>query len=651
MEERFDEAAKPEAFYADFLAGVMKWRGCMDEPTKALFTGAERSAERVVGQLRMAVALGLGAVFAITVVAHAQRDDAVLAVQIAATTTTLVAYLVLGALSYQLAVPHRFRPWMPWAFVTGDAGFLLIYVGLNVFTTGVGGNFLASFPALWFAPLVLAFGALQYNPARLVYATALLAGGLVAIGAAGLQFDTLADASPAAVGRFFDAPPNIMRLAMLVAAGAILVTAAARTRSLLQSAIDETRRRANLTVELQLLERERTRLEQHLQQARRMETVGALASGIAHNFNNIIGAILGYAEMAEAQVAFDSRPARNLDEIRRAGERARDLVDKILTFGRRRDARRSSVSVQELIAEARSLLHASLPPRIELIVREAPEVTVVSGDPVQLQQVILNLCNNAAQAMDGAGRVEVDMDVHETSLARSLSHGDLAPGRYVGIAVSDSGSGMDEATLGRIFEPFFTTRSAGSGLGLATVREIVHEHGGAMNVCSTRGAGSRFEAWLPCITAIPSAQGENLSVLPLGDGQTVLVLDSEREQLLRDEELLAALGYEPVGFTRPDDALAACREAPERFDTLLVGHLVPAMSALKLAVALHEIAPDLPILLARVSAGAIGAKALAGTGISEVVCWPLVSTEVAAALKRRLAPPRFRGARGELARL
>src|SRR5258705_2496738 len=137
----------------------------MDEQTKALFTDAERRAERVIGQVRMAVALSLGAVLVIAVVAHAHRNDAVLPVQIAAATTTLVAYLALGALSYHVAVPHRFRPWMPWAFVTGDAGFLLISVGLNVVTTGVGGNLFASFPSLWFAPLVLAFSVLQYNPA------------------------------------------------------------------------------------------------------------------------------------------------------------------------------------------------------------------------------------------------------------------------------------------------------------------------------------------------------------------------------------------------------------------------------------------------------------------------------------------------------
>jgi adenylate cyclase len=217
-----------------------------DERTKALFADAERSAERVVGQLRMAIALSLGAVFAIAVVMHAQRDDAVRPEQITAAFATIVAYLALGALSYHLAVPHRFRPWMPWAFVTGDAGFLLTHIGLDVVTTGLGGNYVASLPVLWLAPAVLAFGALQYNPARLLYATALLAGGLVAIAATDFGFDTLADTPPAAIGRFFDAPPNIMRLAMLIAAGAILVAAAARTRSLLQRAINEARRSANL---------------------------------------------------------------------------------------------------------------------------------------------------------------------------------------------------------------------------------------------------------------------------------------------------------------------------------------------------------------------------------------------------------------------
>jgi signal transduction histidine kinase len=395
----------------------------------------------------------------------------------------------------------------------------------------------------------------------------------------------------------------------------------------------------------EFLEQERARLEANLQQARRMETVGALASGIAHNFNNIVGAILGYAEMAEGQLAPDSRPARNLDEIRRAGERARDLVDQILAFGRRNDVQRSPVRLKGLIAESKSLLQASLPSRIELIVHDVPETAVISAQPGQLQQVVLNLCNNSAQAMDQRGRIEVGTEVHQIAQVRPLTHGDLVPGRYVCIAVSDTGRGMDEEMLERIFEPFFTTRLAGSGLGLATVREIVREHGGAINVSSAPGVGSRFEVWLPCI-AVPAVTPDdgNVRNFSLGRGETVLVVDSAGERLLADEEMLAALGYEPVGFTRASDALAACRAGPKRFDALVVGHLAPANSALDLAAALHESLPDVPLLLATASADEIEADALVAAGISEVVHRPLISAEIASVLARWLRFPKVRSA-------
>jgi signal transduction histidine kinase len=383
------------------------------------------------------------------------------------------------------------------------------------------------------------------------------------------------------------------------------------------------------------LEQERSRLERNLQQARRMETIGALASGIAHNFNNIIGAILGYAEMVEAQLAPGSRAGRHLDEIRRAAERARDLVDQILTFGRRGDLQRRPVSIKGLVVETSSLLHASLPSRIELVIGEVPDAAVISGQPGQLQQVILNLCNNAAQAIDQTGSVEIETEVRQIIATRSLTHGELVPGRYVRIAVSDTGRGMDKVTVERIFEPFFTTRLEGGGLGLATVREIVREHGGVISVWSAPGAGSRFEVWLPCIAA-PAAADDNVRSFTLGRGETVLVVEDASERLLADEEMLAALGYEPVGFTCAGDALSACRATPKRFDAAVVGHLLSVMSALDLAVALHEIVPNVPILLATTSAEASGAEALVAAGISEIVHRPLVSAELASALARCL---------------
>ena len=375
-----------------------------------------------------------------------------------------------------------------------------------------------------------------------------------------------------------------------------------------------------------ILEQERTRLESRLEQARRLETVGTLASGIAHNFNNIVGAILGYVEYADEQ----DGPSRVLDEIRKAGERARELVDQILTFARRHDAQRSSVDVHALTAEAMSLLRASLPPKIELVVRDTAESVVVIGVAAQLQQVILNLCNNAAEAMDHAGKVVLDVATIDLAAPRSLSHGTLGMGRYVGIAVSDTGRGMDQALFARIFEPFFTTRATGSGLGLATIRDIVREHGGAMHVQSAVGSGSRFEAWLPCVAA--GTPGSN-ATLPFGQGEVVLIVEADAMRLMRDEEILAALGYEPVGYRGGADALAACEASQQRFDLILLADAASVGDMLGLSALLHRRVPDLPILLATSVPDEFNANELISAGVSDVVAWPITATDIAGVLR------------------
>jgi signal transduction histidine kinase len=394
-------------------------------------------------------------------------------------------------------------------------------------------------------------------------------------------------------------------------------------------------------IEREFLERERTRLSTRLERARRMQMVGSLASGIAHNFNNIIAAILGYSEMVEPQLAPGSRSAQHVDEIRQAAERGRDRVDQILTFGRRRDARVRPLQVRTLLAETASLLRASLNPGIELIIDDVPVEVAVAGEPAQLQQVILNLCTNAAQAMTGGGRIHIVAEQKDALDFLPVSHGVVAPGHYVCLAVIDTGCGFDERVARRLFEPFFTTRSAGTGLGLATVREIVRDHDGAMNVQSKPGYGSRFEAWLPAAAADSTADA-GPAMLPLGRGDTVLIVESEREQMLCSEEMLAALGYEPVGFERVADAIAARRAAPDRFDIIVVSSAAQTPAGLDLARTLHRIAPRRPMLLATASTIDVAVDALAEAGISELLRRPLVSTELAAALARcQRAPARY----------
>jgi signal transduction histidine kinase len=384
-------------------------------------------------------------------------------------------------------------------------------------------------------------------------------------------------------------------------------------------------------VERQAIETERARLEGRLRQAQRMEKIGTLTSGIAHNFNNILGVILGHSEVMEEHVSSDARLAHNLSGIRRGAERARDLVEQILTFGRRRDTRHKPLSVGALIAETAALLEVSLPEGVSLVIRQPPVATIVLGENAQLQQVILNLCNNAAHAMQDGGVIEIETEPHELTESRWLSHDEIRAGSYVCIAVTDTGRGMNDVTLARIFEPFFTTRSFGNGLGLATVRVTVQEHGGTVHVRSKVSKGSRFEIWLPRAIAQPTADSGPFE-LPIGKGETVMLVAHDGELILRDEEMLAALGYEPVGFATANAAIDACRANRDRFDIAVVGHFGPVGRAIELAAALHAIAPRVPIVLASKAAIEIGADTLVATGISDVVRWPIVAEEIAMAL-------------------
>lgn len=398
-----------------------------------------------------------------------------------------------------------------------------------------------------------------------------------------------------------------------------------------------------LAVERQSMEQERSRLEMRLQQAQRMEQIGFFTSGIAHNFNNILGGILGHSEVIEEHVGSDAKLVRNLGAIRRNAERARDLIDQILLFGRARNAGSKALSIGALVAEAAALLGVSLPDDIDLVIRQPSTAAIVAGEHVTLQQVILNLCRNAANAMPDGGRIEIATELHEVTIQRTFSQDSVTPGHYVCIAITDTGHGIDSHLLERIFEPFFTTRPSGNGLGLATVREIVREHGGALNVQSTVGEGTRFEIWLPRASAAELASARHIG-LPKGDGETVLLVAHSNPCVLRDEELLAALGYEPVGFSSPEAALAAARLRADRFDMIVVGHCGSGPASLQTAAALHDALPRVPIVLATKAAIEIGADTLVAAGIFDVVRWPLVAEEIAITLangseRNNVGPP------------
>jgi signal transduction histidine kinase/CheY-like chemotaxis protein len=384
---------------------------------------------------------------------------------------------------------------------------------------------------------------------------------------------------------------------------------------------------------------ERDILELRLRQAQRMEAVGTLAGGIAHDFNNILGAILGYAEMALLALPTRGRAAGHVRQVIKAGERAQGVTDQILAFSRRGGRARRPVRVQAVVEEAIDLLRASLPATVAMQPRLEAEAAVIQGDPSQLQQVVINLCTNAAQAMDGRGIVETTLDTVELAHAATLSHGTLAAGRYVRFAVRDTGHGMEPAVLERVFEPFFTTKPAGTGLGLATTYGIVADHGGALNVQSQPGQGSTLEAYLARaeLAAADEAMPE-ATVAARGRGETVLLVDDERPLVLLGEEMLAALGYEPVGFESAPKALAAFRAEPGRFDLALIDEVMPEMTGTELAAALRALRPELPVLLMTGHGGGIRPDRAHAAGVREVLRKPLLSRAIAEGLARHLSP-------------
>ena len=334
------------------------------------------------------------------------------------------------------------------------------------------------------------------------------------------------------------------------------------------------------------MEQQRSALEARLQQAGRTEAIGAFAGGIAHNFNNILSAIAGYAEMATSQPRTPRAVARYIDEIAVAVGRARRLVDQILLYGARSTPVRQRVDLRALLDESVSLLGAAHGPSAVFKVEAQADDYWVLGDPSRLQQVIMNLATNAIQAMGGRGEVALTLSRRANRAPVEKTSGVLLAGDYVVLRVEDHGVGMSAATRARAFEPFFTTRAQGNGLGLATTAETARELGGAVSVRSTLGEGSVFEVWLPAGGQAPP------SALPSpGRGETVLLL-SGGERLCQEEERIAALGYEPVGFPEIERAIAALRAWPQRFDAI-----VARTDDAEIALALRQAAPSLGMVL------------------------------------------------------
>ena len=345
--------------------------------------------------------------------------------------------------------------------------------------------------------------------------------------------------------------------------------------------------------------RVRQHLEAQLRQTQKMEALGTLAGGIAHEFNNILAALLGFATLLHREVPPESRAGLYVQQVRQAGNRAKELVQQILTFSRAESLAREPLQLDRVVQEALTLLRASLPSTVDIQYHVSEPGVMVQANRTQLHEVIMNLGANADYAMrESGGRLTVRVDLVEVDAAFATAYPPLSPGRHVCLTVDDTGSGIPPEVMTRIFEPFFTTKptGAGTGMGLATVHGIITSHEGVVTVESTQGAGTRFAVYLPAVdTPVTQVAAPDLPV-PQGKGR-VLFVDDEDTVALAMRFLLESLGYDVVVHTRSSDALEAFRTDPDRFDVVITDQTMPQMTGEDFIHALRRLRPEMPVIL------------------------------------------------------
>jgi predicted ATPase/signal transduction histidine kinase/CheY-like chemotaxis protein len=385
-------------------------------------------------------------------------------------------------------------------------------------------------------------------------------------------------------------------------------------------------------------EREREEMQRQLQQAAKLEAIGRLAGGIAHDFNNILGAILGYGELAQNNLDQGSAVRRQVDQVMQAGARGKGLVDSILAFSRSGMGGHVPVHVQSLVEETLELLAGSLPADVRLEKRLDAADTAVVGDATQFHQVVMNLCTNALHAMERGGVLTVILRRVVMGDRRLLSHGTLCAGPYVQLSVTDTGNGITPAVLERMFDPFFTTKRVGdgTGLGLALVHGIVADFGGAIDVATQVGVGTTFTIWLPDAGETRRLRAGPEREMPRGNGETVMIVDDELALVMLAEEMLAELGYEPVGFDSSVAALQAFHAEPRRFDLLLTDETMPEVTGTELARKIRQLRPEIPIILMSGHGDPQLSERARAVGVVDVLGKPLILRDIAEPVARAL---------------
>ncbi|HJZ93754.1 MAG TPA: response regulator [Gemmataceae bacterium] len=402
-----------------------------------------------------------------------------------------------------------------------------------------------------------------------------------------------------------------------------------RSRHVLAAARDITARKR--------AEAARREFEARLAHSRKMEALGQLAGGVAHDFNNILTGILGFADLIRTS-ATDPATAGFSSEIVQAAARARDLVRQILMFSRRQPAERKPLRLSGIVREALRLIRGSAPAAVRVVALGVDDEPYILGDPTQLHQVVMNLCTNSIQAMgEEGGRLEVTVEPVNVGPDFAHRHPPLREGTCIRLEVADTGPGIPQAILDRLFEPFFTTKApgVGTGLGLSVVHGVVQNHEGAIVVRSRTGEGTGFEVYLPAVGS-PSWSGEVIVTekANAGGGRRILFVDDEASIARLAQVMLKSLGHTAITYAKPADGLAALQATPDDFDLVITDLTMPGMTGVDLARGIRQVRADIPIILSSGYADEVPDETLKVLGIVEVLPKPFQMQALGAAVAR-----------------
>ncbi len=382
--------------------------------------------------------------------------------------------------------------------------------------------------------------------------------------------------------------------AELVQTGRVEAAALVQTRRVEAAALVQTHQvEADELEQTRLVEAvdEREALEAQLNQLRRLESVGQLAGGIAHDFNNLLGIILNYAQFVADDIGEDSPASADVEEIRRAAERAAALTRQLLIFSRREVVRKRVLDLNEVVSELDRLLARALGEQVELDTHLTSGLWPVEADPGQIEQVLVNLAVNARDAMPGGGRLVIETSNHELDAERVGA----SAGRYVRLTVSDTGAGMDQEVADHAFEPFFTTKpkGAGTGLGLSTVYGIVTEAGGTIQLYSEPGVGTTVKVHLPATDRGPTPAERPRPERADAAGETVLLVEDEQSVRRLSERILKGAGYQVLVTSNGQEALEVCAQPDQQIDLLLTDVVMPGMLGPELVQRATAVRPGL----------------------------------------------------------